>query len=259
MGYLSQKKHQARENIFLYVTAFFLMILSCLALIKPDLFYTGFNLFHLYCLSLVFLIYAAFVKKYFQTFVFFLCFILNYTLLSASGNIFFSDTFQGQNNLTLYFSKNDTVPPANFAQEDILSSGTVLLSHNYRAPYTIIDVAGKPLTLLKVDFRNPVPSDYDSVFKNLNDFLLTQDNPVIIFGEFGLPIWARPFKTFLDISGLQVKNRLVFTKGSPFNIFTTPSFYILGFRDMGLSSIKISNNPISSTVSGDVSFTLEQP
>lgn len=259
MGYLSQKKHQARENIFLYVTAFFLMILSCLALIKPDLFYAGFNLFHLYCLSLALLIYSAFVKKYFQTFIFFLCFILNYTLLSASGNIFFSDNFQGRKLLTLYFSKDDTAPAANFSQEDILSSGTVLLSHHYIAPYTIVDIAGKPLTLLKVDFRNPVPSDYDSVFKNLNDFLLTQDNPVIIFGEFGLPIWARPFKTFLDVSGLQVKNRLVFTKGSPFNIFTTPSFYILGFQDMGLSSIKISTRPTAPTVSADISFTLGQP
>ena len=255
MGYLSQKKHQARENIFLYFMAFFLALLSCFALIKPDFSFAFFNLFHLYCVSVVFFIYALFVKKYTQTFLFLFSLILSYTLLSSSGNIFFSDCFKGKNSLTLYF-EDDAAPLGKFSQDSVLSSGTVLLAHRYTAPYTVIN-EGTPITLLRVNFKGAPVDDYPLIFKHLYDFLLTQDNPVIIFGEFGIPVWTKTFKKFLSLSGLFVKNRFVFTEGSSFNIFSTPQFYILGFKDLGISHLTQKNIKGHPFVSFDVSFTLE--
>lgn len=257
MGYLSQKKHQARENIFLYFMAFFLSVLSCFALIKPDFSFVFFNLFHLYCLSVLFAIYALVVQKYRQAFLFLFPLILSYTLLSSAGNIFISDTFNGEESLTLSFG-DDTAPLASFSPDELLSSGSVLLANRYTAPYAVID-KGRPLTLLRVNFKGAEASDYPLIFRHLYDFLLTQNNPVIIFGDFGIPVWTKLFKNFLATSGLFVKNRFLFTEGFSFNIFSTPEFYILGFKDLGVSRLSQKNIHGQAFISSNVSFTLEQP
>ena len=235
MGYLSQKKHQTRENIFLYTTAAALTALTAKSFADPGFSFGFFNLFHLYCLAGLLLVYALWVKKYKPALFFGVLLLINYTTLSAAGNIFLSDAFNGRESLTLVFAPNKDFVET--AEENKIAAGSLILAHRHIAPYTVIN-QDNPLTLVRVDFRQAQDSEYPLIFKHLHEFLLKQDNPVILFGEFGVPAWHRLFKQFLDDSGLTIKNHLLFTQGSKFNIFSMPGFYVLGFHEMGISSIK---------------------
>ena len=75
------------------------------------------------------------------------------------------------------------------------------------------------------------------ILKKLKTFIIKQDTPVILYGDFGAPLWDRYLRKFIVQTRLSVKNRLLFTHGNPYNIFSTPSFYVLGFNDMGIDNI----------------------
>ncbi len=237
MGYLSQKKQQARENIFLYFMAALLTGLTVFSLSDSLLGGVGFNLFHLFCLSALILSYCLIIKKYKIAVFFGILFLVNYTSLSAVTNIFISDNFKGSETIDLYFGpeKNllDTLP-----KDNIVAAGSIILAQHYKVPYAVLEHQPQnQLTLIRVDLRKAKKKEFPLIFEHLQEFILKQDNPVIIFGEFGLPAWAAAFKNFMAASGLSVKNRLVFSKGAKFNIFSTPGFYVLGFQKMGLSEI----------------------
>ena len=237
MGYLSQKKRQTRENIFFWTTAVILALFTARNFADAKDYAGFFNLFHLYCLSGVLMFGALWRRKYRAVLFFGLLLLINFTVLSSSTNIFLSDDFNGKQALTFAFVPEGK-PLLGSADANVISAGSVIINHHYTAPYVVLNYT-TPITLVMVDFRQAQDDEYPIIFGNLRDFMLTQDNPVIIFGEFGIPSWNKSFKQFMKISGLSVKNRLLFTKNSPYNIFSTPSFYVLGFKEMGISDICI--------------------
>lgn len=257
MGYLRQKKHQARENIFLFFMAIVITGLTAGSFANAGFCYGFFNLFHLYCLSGLLFIYALLVKKYKISLFFALIFLINYTSLSASGNIFLSDHFEGREHLDLTFDVRQNLSDS-LDKDQLSAAGSLIVAHRYVAPYVIIGKQ-KPLTLVRVDFRGANKEEYPLIFEHLHEFILKQDNPVIIFGEFGLPVWSKAFKHFLDATGLAVKNRLIFTKGAKYNIFTTPGFYVLGFPEMGISELSLRESNNQKIIKTTVSFNPEQP
>lgn len=256
MGYLSQKKHQIRENIFLYTSAFIFGGLGIFSVMFPGFKVGFFNLFHLYLLSFIFTIYSVWVKKYKPAIIFCFIFIVSYTTLGSSVNLFIPDKFIGNSNVELKF-----IPNTSLSKEfipDNLSSGAVVLANEFIVPYVIIN-KGSPLTIIRVDLRQASHKQYPLIFEHLHQFIVRQDNPVIIYGEFGIPAWSKVFKQFLSSSGLSVKNSLIFTQSSRYNIFTTPGFYILGFHDMGVSDVRISNLNGHKVISAQASFNLAHP
>lgn len=249
MGYLSQKKHELRKNIFLHVMTVLMLILTAGAFANPGFHFGFFNLFHLYCLSIVIFVYALWMKKFKQALLFGLVLLVNYTLLASAANIFLSDRFRGTHDLSLTFNTQEVFTKS-FAREDILSAGSLVLAGKYIVPFVILKTPS-PITLVRIDFLKAPKREYGLIFNHLQEFILRQDNPVIIFGDFGIPSWNRIFKNFLQSSELTVKNKLLFTG----NNFLKPSdFYVLGFREMGISKIKAAGKGNGIIVDMDISF-----
>ena len=192
-----------------------------------------------------------------QAYMFAIVLILNYTILAISGNIFLSNSFDGNNVCNITFAPHHLFSE-NFSKDKIISSGSLVVAKKYISPYVILN-EGKPIAFIRVDFRGAKRREYPVIFEHLREFILKQDVPVVIFGEFGIPAWNSAFKKFLNKSELSVKNRLVFTESSPFNIFTLPSFYILGFKEMGIKEIKLFETDGEKVIKVTISFNLEQP
>lgn len=249
MGYLSQKKHQIRENLFLNVTSVVLTFFTLFSLINANFDIHFPNLFHLYIFSFVMIVYSLIVKKHKLTLIFVMLFIINYTALSSSSNIFLSDSYEGTKKIKLSF--DNTADVYGYFNKEKTSSGSLILADNVIAPYTKIK-GNKPMTIIKINLDKYSSKVRKKVLKQLKNFVIKQDNPVILYGDFGVPAWNRYLRRFMVQTRLSIKNRLLFTKGASYNIFTTPSFYILGFNAMGIENLKIKNN--DKTVTFDVLF-----
>ena len=178
-------------------------------------------------------------------------FIINYTALSSSGNIFLSETYDGSKKIELVFDKNPEIT-GSFSQDGAVF-GSLILADNITASYVNIK-EDYPMTIIKVDLRKIKNSTRKRIFNQLHNFITKQDNPVVVFGEFGVPSWNRYMKKFMIQTRIFVKNKILFTKDSPYNIFSTPSFYVLGFRDMGINNIKVSSTAQEKNIKFDINF-----
>ena len=239
MGYLSQKKHQLRENLFLNVTSVILTFFTLFSLINTNFDISFPNLFHLYILSFFMLTYSFFVKKYKTALIFVMLFIINYTALSSSSNIFLSDTGEGKKQISLVFDNTLDIN-GNF-YGDTVSSGSLVLADDVIASYVKIK-NNTPAIILKVNLNNISSKSRKKILKQLTSFITKQDAPVILYGDFGVPSWNRYLRRFMVQTRLSVKNRLLFSGRFPYNILSTPSFYILGFSDMGIDNLKAADN-----------------
>ena len=119
MGYLSQKKQQNRKNIFFCVAVIVVIFFTALLHCFPSMETQFLNVFHLYCLSGVLLICALIAKKIKTSVLFTLIFLINYTTLSMSGNIFLPERFNGKNSLHMVFAENQPML-RDFHKSDIL-------------------------------------------------------------------------------------------------------------------------------------------
>ena len=245
MGYLSQKKSQNRKSLFFKASSVVVLIWSFILIYNPNLTILKLNLFHLYLLSFILFLLSFIAHNYKTTFAFFVC----YTNLSSSTNIFLSNNFSGRSSFGLFFSAADSTLNTTLEKT---SSGTLILADDTKAHYTVVQTP-QPLTLISINLNKTSIKKIPLVFKNLHQFIVSQDNPVIVVGEFGIPAWQKTFKQFLNDSGLKVKNRFIFTSGSKYNIFSTPTFYILGFREMGVSNITLTDS-LNKTLSANISF-----
>ena len=89
--------------------------------------------------------------------------------------------------------------------------------------------------VLNIDFSNLKQEEVQTVYKNLEEFVLAQNLPLVIVGDFGMPTWMPAVKNFMINTGLEVKNRVILSDGSQwFNPFTIPSINILGYKALGL-------------------------
>ena len=251
MGYLSQKKHQIREILFLNVTSIILTLFTLFSLTNAnfDIYFP--NLFHLYLFSFILFIYSLAVKKIKTSLIFLMLFIINYTALSASGNIFLSDSYDGDNKFELTFDDTTDINGNFYGAKT--STGTLILANNITASY--IKITEKtPMTIIKVDLKGLETKLRKKILNQLRLFIIKQDNPVILFGDFGVPAWNRYLRKFIIQSRLVVKNNLLFTKNNKYNFLSMPSFYILGFNDMGIENIEIKNTGKKQTIDFDISF-----
>ncbi len=251
MGYLSQKKHQIRENLFLNVMSVILTFFTLFSLTNASFDISFPNLFHLYLISFLMIVYSVIVKKYKVTLIFVMLFIINYTALSASSNIFISDSYDGNKKIRLVFDNTSDI--SGDFNTTKTSSGSLILANNTIAPYVKISDKNH-MTIIKIDLAKANTKLRKKILKQLKNFITKQDSPVILFGDFGVPSWNRYLRRFIVQTRLSVKNKILFTKGSSYNILSTPSFYILGFNDMGIDNIEIKDSENGKQISFDVLF-----
>ena len=122
----------------------------------------------------------------------------------------------------------------------ILKRLRLQLNQGVEVPVITIEKSGHVFNVIRVDFSSlKKVSQRRKALNQLKAFISSQDDPVIIFGDFGEPIWSVNMKKFLSDTDLQVKNRILLTqKGNRLNIFSAPSFYLLAFPNVGIKDLK---------------------
>lgn len=119
-------------------------------------------------------------------------------------------------------------------------AGKLRLTSQHSASFMTLKENGRHFIFVNIDFSNLEENEEKTVFDNLAEFVLNQDNPVIIIGDFGIPAWSKTFRSFLNKTELEVKNHILMSDGrSWFNPFTIPTINVLAYRNVGLDDITI--------------------
>jgi len=243
MSYFSQKKKQKRINILLSSS-----LLLVAVVLFSGLFFSSGHIhdfvdnyrFHVYLFTIAIMVYALFCRKTWFA-VFALCLLLfNYTIISSSTNLFFDVLVKGTETINLHYYKNKTSFPEIKKAADISSrrTGTIRLSPHNHATFIAFRRYNRRFVAVSVDFSKASAKEQKLVFKNLSEFVLKQDDPVIIVGNFGLPSWSSLFKNFLQETALEVKNKILLTNGENlFSPFSVPSINLLAYKNIGIRQI----------------------
>ncbi len=239
MGYLSQRKKNQREESFLKISAIVLTFLSVSVFfpIFPESLQNG--LFHIYLANIVVLLLAVCFSRYGYAVFFALILIVNYFHVSAYANVFVNSKLASEHSLKISY-----IPEKPFDIEAsegmLLKRRRVQITKGVEVPVITIDKAGHIFNILRVDFSSIKKSDQkEKAIKQLSSFISSQDDPVIVFGDFGEPVWSNTMRKFLSDTNLQVKNRVLLTqKGNRFDVFSAPSFYVLAFPNVGINRLE---------------------
>lgn len=123
-----------------------------------------------------------------------------------------------------------------------LKAGKLRFNQNKVASFVDVSKDGSSFIFINIDFSNIKYPEQEIIFHNLADFVLSQDKPVIIIGDFGIPAWSKTFQDFLVKTELEVKNRIVLSDGeSLFNPLVVPSINVLAYKNVGLKNIEFLN------------------
>lgn len=166
--------------------------------------------------------------------------LINYVLLAISGNIFFSDKIADGYSVDIEFGDNKKLSAR------ALSKGILVAEQKEFASYEIIN-ENAPVMLVRVDFREIDPKKHAGLLKKLHRFIVKQNIEIIVYGNFEMPSWSKHFRKFTEATGLSVKNKFIFD-----GFFSVPKFYILGYSNVGIKDLKISDEKIKAEISYDI-------
>lgn len=250
MGYFSQKKKHQRENNFLFATALLTGFLAFLLAFPPVWPAAGRfaadYLFQIYLLIILILIYALWLGRWSFAAYFAVGLLIIFTYMSSYANLFFNIRVDDRHHMQLSYQSNDKLDVSGRGLV-LLRSGHLNLDNNLQAPFASYEKNLQVFTFIKVDFPQGNPQQLRQAFERLRTFITMQDDPVIVYGNFGVPAWSPDFKKFLLLTDLKVKNRLWLTgKGGRYNPFAVPQFYILAFENVGVNSLQSQKAPKSS-------------
>lgn len=243
MSYFSQKKKQKRINILLASS-----LLLVAVVLLAGLFFSSGGIayfvdnyrFHIYLFTIAIMVYALFCRKTWFAVIALCLLLFNYTIISSSTNLFFDVLVKGTETINLHYYKNKTSFPEIKKAADISSrrTGTIRLSPHNKATFIIFRRYNRRFVTVSVDFSTIPEKEQKLVFDNLSEFVLKQDDPVIIVGNFGIPSWSPLFKNFLQDTALEVKNRILLTNGENlFSPFSVPSINLLAYKNIGIRQI----------------------
>lgn len=244
MGYFSQRKKRQRENMFLTAS----LAVICLILLVS--FFDGSYpivaaidnyLFQIYIFNLFLFLFALFHQKILFSVVALLVLLVSYTNISSAANIFSNTKVEADNEFILTYHKQLPSPKAFADSLGFASShyGHIQLTPNLGAVFATVSIKDNIFTIVQVDFAKLELAEEELLFKNLADYVLAQDEPVIIFGNFGVPSWSQYFKEFLHQTSLEVKNRIILEDlQHDFSLFNIPSVNLVAYNNVGLAGIE---------------------
>lgn len=107
----------------------------------------------------------------------------------------------------------------------VQTSGRVVLASDTYGDFIKIKKDDLEQTFIAVNLNKLSKSAKKDALKKLSDFVSKQDNPVVVFGNFGMTAWNYNMSSFAAKNNLKVKNALF---DNLRNILVPPYFYILG-------------------------------
>lgn len=239
MGYLAQKKKFARESVFLQ-TMLAVFCLLALSGFLPE----GFSafrtwIFQIYIVNLLVFLYALAIRRFLFSLFFALLLVVNYFQVAASAHIFFNAPVSAEHYIAFDYAPDQPLE-AEASNAIILRRGHLVLGRKNVAPFLAMEKSGHVFTLIRVDLERDSSAERKIALQQLRNFISEQDDPVIVFGDFGEPVWSPEMERFLEDTSLEVKNRLLFTgRGSRHKYLSAPGFYVLSFQNAGIDELRV--------------------
>lgn len=245
MGYFSQRKKNERENLFMVVS------LAVTAMVYFALLFDGEQggfletlrgtEFHFYLFNIFILAFTLWHRKILYSFMAVLLLVWGYTSIAKTSRLFFaaeSDSTKAFNVAYKTGSQNyDNI--INVHEVILRRRGKIDLSQETTASFMTFEKYDNIFTLVNIDFSKVSDKDLTIVYTNLGKFVVNQDEPVIIVGDFGIPSWSPLMRDFLVKTGLEVKNHIVYSDGKQaFRFFQVPTINILGFDNIAIRRLK---------------------
>ncbi len=235
MGYLAQKKKNIREELVLKIMAVTLSVYTVILLLCNDSSLMEKALFQVYCIIVITLIYSLFIRRFVFSLVFTIILLVNYFYISSSSILFFAPQKHSNNMVFVKYSDNEF----DIENAEVIQKGFLKLDKTY-VSYRKVKLFGVEQLFLGVDFS--YVKDVKKHLHQLRSFIIKQDSPVVIVGDFFLPAWSSSVKKFLSDTNLEVKNRLLFVSSKNKNaFFSTPSYNVISFHNIVISDIKITS------------------
>ncbi len=263
MSYFSQKKKQKRINILL---TSLISLVAIVLLIEAFFSNTSFAYivdcyrFHIYLFTIAIMAYALFCRKTGFAIIAMVLLLFNYVIISSSTNLFFDVLVKGTETIPLQYYKNKTSFPEIIAAPDVSSArkGTIRLSEKNQGSFIVFRSYNRRFVAVNIDFSDVPEKELHLVYDNLSEFVLKQDDPVLIVGDFGVPAWSSLFKNFLQTTALEVKNKVLLSNGKRiFSPFSVPSINLLAYKNIGIRKISYINADNQKNQPFTIDFTLE--
>lgn len=117
-------------------------------------------------------------------------------------------------------------------------AGKVSFSPTREASYMVVSKDGQKIMILNINFSDLKHGEAKTIYKNLEEFILAQNVPIVIVGDFGQPAWMPEFQHLMRSTGLEVKNKVILSNGTQkFNILALPTINVLGYKALGVDEI----------------------
>ncbi len=202
MGYLKEKKRKQLESNILLSTTLILSFLTIFPLFnyKPFAIINTY-LLQIYIVSMLFILFALTKKRKRYITISIILFVINYNSINAHANL--------TNNIKIKSAQKQSV--------------------TYKKSNDLFNIDN---SIIKVDLSKV--ADFESALDELEDFVLSQNEPVTVIGDLKKPLWHPQIKDFMQKTGLKAKNKIIFDS---FNPFFVPSINVLGFDNIGVEKI----------------------
>lgn len=109
------------------------------------------------------------------------------------------------------------------------SAGRIGLGGGRSAAFVSLEIGGRGYVFLSFDLSGMSRRNKEKALGYVNAFVAAEDDPVIIFGDFGMTAWSPAFGRFLASNRLEVKNDL-FSRFA--NLLMPPTQYVVGYRNL---------------------------
>lgn len=243
MGYFSQRKRRERENLFIKVMIVLLGIPAVLALFdaagSPWLEALDRGGFQYFVVALAVFVFALWRQRFLYAFWLLLIVLADYGHLASAAPIFRNADVAGDKRVSIVYRPGEA-PSVRQAPTDLLRAGRINLTPDYQAHFSDVQIENKEISVVSLDLEQIPAEEKDLAFENLARFIQSKDIPVVLIGNLGEPAWSDRIKSFLNQTSLQVKNRILpITHHSKFNPFAVPQYNILGFKNVGVDSVKV--------------------
>ena len=109
------------------------------------------------------------------------------------------------------------------------SAGRIGLGGGRSAAFVSLEIGGRGYVFLSFDLSGMSRRNKEKALGYVNAFVAAEDDPVIIFGDFGMTAWSPAFGRFLASNRLEVKNDL-FSRFA--HLLMPPTQYVVGYRNL---------------------------
>lgn len=248
MGYFSQRKKRERENLFMAVSLMLLSVIYVILLFdgQPGGFIEALRgaEFHLYLFGIFLLCFTLLRGKILYSVLAALLLLWGYASIAKTARVFFSDGSSSPRGFDVTYKTGNQDYAALAKQEGLVKrhGGIIRLSPSSSAAFNSFDKAGRVFTVVNLDFSETKKKELPLAYENLAKFVVGQDEPVVIVGDFGIPAWSPLIEDFLIKTGLKIKNRVLLSEGSKiFSFFNVPTINVLGFDNIAIREIDFSS------------------